>query len=42
MNDMIEENGLINRNPGKNGKDGEEDVLGLNPESMVGNNGKNK
>jgi hypothetical protein len=38
--DMIEEDGLIDRYPSKNGKDGEEDLFGLDPKSMVGNDGK--
>ena len=40
--DMVEQDGLIDRNPGKNWKEGKEDTLGLNPKSMVGNNGKKK
>jgi hypothetical protein len=35
---MIEENGLVYGYPSINGKDGEEDFLGLNLKSMVGNN----
>jgi len=37
---MIEENGLINRRPGIDGKDGEKNLFGLRLKSMVGNDGK--
>jgi hypothetical protein len=40
--DMVEKDGLIDGSPGKNWKDGEEDVFGLNKKSIVGNNGKKK
>jgi hypothetical protein len=40
--DMIEEDGLIDRNPGINWKDGKEEAFGLNLKSMVGNRGKKK
>jgi hypothetical protein len=40
--DMVEQDGLIDGNPGKNWKEGKEDTLGLNPKSMVGNNGEKK
>jgi hypothetical protein len=40
MMDMIEENGLIDRYPREDWKDGKEDIFGLNPKSIVGNNGK--
>jgi hypothetical protein len=38
--DMIEKDGLIDRYPTINGKDGKEDLFGLDPKSMVGNDGK--
>jgi hypothetical protein len=37
---VIEEDGLINRNPSINWKDRKEDAFGLNLKSMVGNSGK--
>jgi len=37
---MIKKNGLINRNPSVNWKDRKEDAFGLNPKSIVGNDGK--
>jgi hypothetical protein len=37
---MIEENGLIDRNPGINWKDRKEEAFRLNLKSMVGNRGK--
>jgi hypothetical protein len=37
---MIEKDGLIDRHPSINGKDGKEDLFGLNPKSIVGNDGK--
>jgi hypothetical protein len=40
--DMVEKDGLIDRNPGKNWEEGKEDPLGLNPKSMVGNDGEKK
>jgi hypothetical protein len=40
--DMIEENGLIDWNPGINWKDGVEDTFRLNPKSIVGNSGEEK
>jgi len=38
--DMIEENGLVDRGPRENRKDGEEDTFCLDPKSMVGNDSK--
>jgi hypothetical protein len=40
MMDMIEKNGLVDRGPRKNRKDGEEDTFCLDPKSMVGNDRK--
>lgn len=40
--DMVEQDGLIDGDPRKNWKEGKEDPLGLNPKSMVGNDGKKK
>jgi len=37
---MIEEDGLVDRNPGIDWKDGEEDLFGLNFKLIVGNDGK--
>jgi hypothetical protein len=37
---MIEKYGLIDGYPSINGKDGKEDLFGLDPKSMVGNDGK--
>jgi hypothetical protein len=38
--DMIEEDGLVDRNPGIDWKDGEEDLFRLNFKSIVGNDGE--
>jgi len=40
MMDMIEENGLVDRGPRENRKNGEEDTFCLDPKSMVGNDSK--
>jgi hypothetical protein len=39
---MIEKNGLIDRYPGIDGKDREEDLFGLDLKSMVGNDCKKR
>jgi hypothetical protein len=39
---MVKGNGLIDRFPGEDGKDGEEDFLCRHLKAMVGNRGKNQ
>ena len=40
MTNVIEKNRLINRHPSINGKNGEEDLFGLDLKSMIGNDGE--